>query len=271
MLSSIERELAIGWVSVSPSGEVNITSSYSPLAFQMRDARVHGLDGHHHPGLSAERIVVYFAVAVCRIVSEIVDFKFHKTFVPGSFEYRAAQRRLEHFGENGYNIDAHKLIFVFYAKLDKKLYFCSISQFNYFGTDYVLMTQCIFMNRIFLCLFLVSGLMMSSCSKGYDPDLCYRLSDRIMREQPLDQHDYAEMLVQYEAILKYLIDRSDEIIALDSDSEKDRMRRELRADDDYLQRFSYMFHFRFGPLSGRGCAMISTRSILLPITARAIL
>ena len=213
------------------------------MLLERRYAAVDGFDLHHHARISAERIVVYFAVAVCRIVSEIVDFKFHKTFVPGSFEYRAAQRRLEHFGENGYNIDAHKLIFVFYAKLDKKLYFCSISQFNYFGTDYVLMTQCIFMNRIFLCLFLVSGLMMSSCSKGYDPDLCYRLSDRIMREQPLDQHDYAEMLVQYEAILKYLIDRSDEIIALDSDSEKDRMRRELRADDDYLQRFSYMFTF----------------------------
>lgn len=99
------------------------------------------------------------------------------------------------------------------------------------------------MNRIFLSLFLALGLLVSSCSKGYDADLCQSLSDKIVREQPLDQHDYAEMLFQYESILKYLISRADDVIALKNEDDRDALRQSLRNDEDYLQRFSYMFTF----------------------------
>ena len=99
------------------------------------------------------------------------------------------------------------------------------------------------MNRILLLLFAVLGLSVSSCSDGYDAAVCQDLSDKIVREQPLTQDDYADMLDQYEAILKYLISRADDIISIEADGDKDRMRRELRSDEDYLQRFSYMFTF----------------------------
>lgn len=82
-----------------------------------------------------------------------------------------------------------------------------------------------------------------SCSDGYDRSLCQDLSDRIVRDDSLSQDDYAAMLDQYESILKYMIDRADDIIATEDETERQELSRALRSDEDYLERFGFMFTF----------------------------
>lgn len=99
------------------------------------------------------------------------------------------------------------------------------------------------MNRIHKLLIPVICLVLASCSGGYDDKTCSRLADMVVRDDSLSQKDYSEMMVQYEAILQYLIDRADEIIACDDSERKAEMAQKLRDDEEYGRRFSYMFTF----------------------------
>ena len=68
------------------------------LGFERGDAAVNRFDFHDHTRLSAEGIVVDPAMLVERIVAEVVDGDFRQTFLLGSFENRAIERRFQHFG-----------------------------------------------------------------------------------------------------------------------------------------------------------------------------
>ncbi len=99
------------------------------------------------------------------------------------------------------------------------------------------------MNRITKLIIPVICLLLSSCSRGYDEKTCSMLADKIVREDSLSQEDYAAMLTQYESILQYLIDRADEVIACTDGSRRDKMLRDMRNEEEYVGRFSYMFTF----------------------------
>lgn len=100
------------------------------------------------------------------------------------------------------------------------------------------------MNRFIVLIYIIAcNLLFASCSSGYDMSVCERLSDKIVREEPLSQDDYEDMLVQYESILKYLIDRADDVIDEDDSDKRAELQQRMRNDDEYLKRFSYMFTF----------------------------
>jgi len=83
----------------------------------------------------------------------------------------------------------------------------------------------------------------SSCSdwhQDYDSAVCNELAVKIDSRQPLTQQDYASMIAQNEDILKYIIARSRAISEM-PDSIRSDAWRDLLADPEYLERFSYMF------------------------------
>ena len=77
------------------------------LCFECRYTAVHRFYLYHHPGVSAEWIIVDLSVAVGGIVAEIVDFYLAQTFVLRPFKYRAVQRRFEHLRKYRYYIYTH--------------------------------------------------------------------------------------------------------------------------------------------------------------------
>lgn len=89
----------------------------------------------------------------------------------------------------------------------------------------------------------IVSLGLTSCSDGYDAGECERLADMIVRDRALTQDDYAAMIEQYESILKYLIRRADEVLDESDPGRREQLVADLRSDDEYLQRFSYMFTF----------------------------
>lgn len=90
---------------------------------------------------------------------------------------------------------------------------------------------------------LVFPFVFMSCNDGYDRSLCQSLSDKIVCDDSLSQDDYADMLDQYESILKYMIDRADDIIGTEDEAKRLELSRALRNDEDYLERFGFMFTF----------------------------
>jgi hypothetical protein len=76
--------------------------------------------------------------------------------------------------------------------------------------------------------------------RPYDSAVCEELSVKIDGRDSLTQADYTAMIAQSEGILKYLIEKSEDIGSL-PDSSRTCAWRELLADDEYLERFSYMF------------------------------
>ncbi len=83
--------------------------------------------------------------------------------------------------------------------------------------------------------------LLASCAgKGYDAAECNELSIKIERRDSLTQHDYRMMIDQSEQILKYLVDRSSTLEELPPD-ERYPAYRELLADPEYMERFSYLF------------------------------
>jgi len=99
------------------------------------------------------------------------------------------------------------------------------------------------MNRFILIICMVCGMTLASCSGAYSASECERLSDKIVCDEKLSQEDYEDMLVQYEAILKYLISKADKIIEETDKNERSKLRQSIRNDSEYLKRFSYMFTF----------------------------
>ena len=92
---------------------------------------------------------------------------------------------------------------------------------------------------------LLLALMLASCSGSgveapYDSDTCERLAVKIENRDSLTQAEYQEMIGQNAAILHYLVDKSKEI-SEEPQGDRSGSWRELLADPEYLERFSYMF------------------------------
>lgn len=84
---------------------------------------------------------------------------------------------------------------------------------------------------------------LTGCSGGYDASECERLTNKIVADEPLSQDDYADMLTQYENILRYLIERTDESLEIKDDFERASHQQALRQDEEFMKRFAYMFTF----------------------------
>ena len=91
-----------------------------------------------------------------------------------------------------------------------------------------------------LSAFLLAACSASDWHQAYDSDVCNELATKIDSRQPLTQQDYASMIAQNEDILKYIIERSRTISEM-PDSVRSGAWRDLLADPEYLERFSYMF------------------------------
>ncbi len=80
----------------------------------------------------------------------------------------------------------------------------------------------------------------SSPAARYDGEMCHELSVKIERGDSLSQADYRNMILQNEAILVYLINRTKEVSSEPSDEQAGSWRH-LLAEPEYLERFGYMF------------------------------
>lgn len=74
----------------------------------------------------------------------------------------------------------------------------------------------------------------------YNSNTCETLAIKIERRDSLSQHDYAQMIGQNEAILRYLVEESKRVSG-EPDSLRSNAWRNLLADPAYLERFGYMF------------------------------
>lgn len=93
---------------------------------------------------------------------------------------------------------------------------------------------------LFGALLLMCAACSSSPAAHYDDELCHDLSVKIERGDSLSQDDYRSMILQNEAILVYLIDRTKEVSSEPSDEQPGSWRH-LLAEPEYLERFGYMF------------------------------
>ena len=98
--------------------------------------------------------------------------------------------------------------------------------------------------KLFYVIPLLAGIV-TACSQSlvstdYDASLCEELSMRIERRDSLSQDDYARMIGQNEAILKYLVEQTKKI-SEEPDSVRGASWRLLTAEPEYLERFGYMF------------------------------
>lgn len=80
----------------------------------------------------------------------------------------------------------------------------------------------------------------SSGPSHYDSGLCEELAVKIERRDSLTQRNYSEMIGQSGYILNYLVERSSHLEELPAD-ERYPAYRELLADPEYMERFSYLF------------------------------
>lgn len=77
-------------------------------------------------------------------------------------------------------------------------------------------------------------------SASYDAEKCRELAVKVERNDSLTQKEYSAMIDQNEAILVYLIERNKEIKDLPRE-ERSKAWREMLAQPEYMERFSYMF------------------------------
>lgn len=77
-------------------------------------------------------------------------------------------------------------------------------------------------------------------SASYDSDVCEELAVKIERRDSITQPEYEQMICQNGAILRYLIEKSREI-ADEPQGDRPNSWRDLLADPEYMERFSYMF------------------------------
>lgn len=101
------------------------------------------------------------------------------------------------------------------------------------------------MKAIYLFSIILLGLAMSACGLDgevaqYDSDTCAALAVKVERRDAISQEEYRDMIGQNEAILCYLIEKSREIAEEPSDRRNESWRN-LLADPEYMERFSYMF------------------------------
>ncbi|MDO4319336.1 MAG: hypothetical protein Q4C34_02055 [Bacteroidales bacterium] len=98
------------------------------------------------------------------------------------------------------------------------------------------------MKKVAIICLTVIAMLCASCSKEYDAERCKQLSFKIETRQELAQQDYADMISQSEHILRYLIDKTADVSTLPA-ARRSQAEANMRADDDFLERFGYMFTF----------------------------
>lgn len=86
----------------------------------------------------------------------------------------------------------------------------------------------------------LTGCRGNAADTDYNSEACENLAIKIERRDSLTQQDYARMIGQNEAILRYLVEESKRI-AGEPDSLRNVAWRNLLADPEYLERFGYMF------------------------------
>ena len=77
-------------------------------------------------------------------------------------------------------------------------------------------------------------------SASYDSEVCEELAVKIERHDSITQPEYEQMICQNGAILRYLIEKSREI-AKEPQGDRTNSWRDLLADPEYMERFSFMF------------------------------
>lgn len=92
----------------------------------------------------------------------------------------------------------------------------------------------------FFALFLLLAAACSEAGRDYDSALCESLAVKVERHDSITQKDYRQMIEQSEQILGYLVGRSEHLIEMPAD-ERYQAYRELLADPQYMERFSYLF------------------------------
>ena len=75
---------------------------------------------------------------------------------------------------------------------------------------------------------------------SYDSEVCEELAVKIERHDSITQPEYERMIGQNGAILRYLIEKSREI-AEEPQGDRTNSWRDLLADPEYMERFSFMF------------------------------
>jgi hypothetical protein len=75
---------------------------------------------------------------------------------------------------------------------------------------------------------------------SYDNDVCEDLAVKIERHDSISQPEYEQMICQNAAILRFLIEKSRKI-AEEPQGDRPNSWRDLLADPEYMERFSYMF------------------------------
>lgn len=95
----------------------------------------------------------------------------------------------------------------------------------------------------YIIAFVLGLLLLTGCSRGYDKEECTRLADIVATTGQLSQDDYASMINQSGHILSFLIDRTNFATdGLDAAGRADA-RAALRRDDEYMEKFDFMFTF----------------------------
>lgn len=95
--------------------------------------------------------------------------------------------------------------------------------------------------KLRICIALATAFLLAACAgKAYDSQTCEELAVKVERHDTLSQADYRQMIDQSEQILRYLVERSSALEELPADRHYAAYR-ELLADPDYMERFSYLF------------------------------
>lgn len=95
--------------------------------------------------------------------------------------------------------------------------------------------------KLRICIALATVILLSSCAgTSYNSQTCEELAVKVERHDSLTQSDYRMMIDQSEQILKYLVERSSTLEELPPDQHYAAYR-ELLADPEYMERFSYLF------------------------------
>ena len=89
------------------------------FCFQGRNASVDRLDFHHHSSESAEWIIVYFAITVVGIITEIVDVDFCQSFLLCTTHDGTIEESFQHLWQYGYDVYSHICLNLIFCKSTK--------------------------------------------------------------------------------------------------------------------------------------------------------
>lgn len=116
-------------------------------------------------------------------------------------------------------------------------------------------------------------LSLEGCSRSYDYATCESLTEKLSRGEELSQDEYARMIEQYDFVLEYLVQRTDSVMLVQDEAERDELGRKLRNDSEFNERWQVMFDFGSALYQARAAGLLSDFNLnyymeLLPYTDR---